>query len=195
MLQSLLKENNGYLFTSDVVEASISKTYMATFIRENKMEKAAHGIYIADDVWLDDLFILQKKNPSIIFSGETALYLQGLTEREYNTVSVDVPVGYNGARLRARGVKVHRSRQELYELGAVEIKTNFGNVVRTYDKERCFCDSIYNRDKLEVQVFQTAIQEYLFREDKNLSRLIEYAKLLKIQDEVMKYVEVIGCAF
>ena len=28
-----------------------------------------------DDVWLDELFILQQRNGAIIYSGETALYL------------------------------------------------------------------------------------------------------------------------
>jgi len=37
-----------------------------------------------DDVWPDDLFILQQRNGAIIYSGETALYLHGLTDREYS---------------------------------------------------------------------------------------------------------------
>lgn len=36
-----------------------------------------------DDVWLGELFILQQRNGAIIYSGETALYLHGLTDREY----------------------------------------------------------------------------------------------------------------
>lgn len=31
------------------------------------MEKVARGIYITDDVWPDELFILQTKNPTVIF--------------------------------------------------------------------------------------------------------------------------------
>ena len=42
-----------------------------------------------DDVWLDELFILQQRNSAIIYSGETALYLHGLTDREYSSVSMD----------------------------------------------------------------------------------------------------------
>ena len=41
-----------------------------------------------DDVWLDELFILQQRNGASIYSGETALYLHGLTDREYSSVCV-----------------------------------------------------------------------------------------------------------
>lgn len=47
------------------------------------MEKVARGVYITDDVWPDELFIMQVRNAAVIFSGETALYLHGLIDREY----------------------------------------------------------------------------------------------------------------
>ena len=48
-----------------------------------------------------------------------------------------------------------------------------------------------NRNKYEVQVFQTAIKEYMSSKDKKLSQLIVYADMMGIRDEVMKYVEVL----
>ena len=64
-------------------------------------------------------------------------------------------------------------------------------MVKVYDKERCICDLISERDKIEVQNFQTAIKEYMASKGKKLSKLIEYAEILGIRDEVMKYVEVL----
>lgn len=190
-LKKLLKENNGYLFTSQVVDADISKTYLARFVKENNLEKVAHGVYVAEDIWPDELYILQLRNPKIVYSGETALYLHLLIDREYSDISVTVPAGHNGSRLRERGVQVHQEKKELFELGVIEVETNFGHKVRTYDKERCICDLILNRGKIEVQHFQTALKEYMKWKDKDLSRLMAYAEKLKIRDEVMKYVEVL----
>ena len=59
------------------------------------MEKVAHGIYILDDVWPDELFVLQQRNKNIIYSGEAALYLHGLIDREYSHICFTVPTGYN----------------------------------------------------------------------------------------------------
>ena len=178
------------IFTSEVEKASISRTYLARFAKENQLEKVAKGIYISPDTWPDELYILQICNPRIVYWGETALYLHGLLDREYSDIYVSVPPKYNQTRLREQGVIVHQEKQEMYELGIVEIETNFGNRVRTYDKERCICDLVKNRKKVEVQHFQTAMKTFMGDRTKNLSRFLMYGEKLKIRDELMKYVEV-----
>ena len=63
--------------------------------------------------------------------------------------------------------------------------------MKVYDKERSICNLIIDRNKTEVQNFQTAIKEYMSSKDKRLSRLIACAEKLGVRDEVMKYVEVL----
>ncbi len=75
-------------------------------------------------------------------------------------------------------------------MGTCEILSSSGNLVKVYDKERCICDLIKDRKKYEIQLYQTAIKEYMSSKEKNLSRLIEYAVKLGVRDEVMMYVEV-----
>ena len=86
ILESLIEKDNGYLITSKAVESGVSKPSVSKYVREHDMEKVAHGIYILDDVWPDELFILQQRNKNIIYSGETALYLHGLIDREYSHI-------------------------------------------------------------------------------------------------------------
>ncbi len=188
-MYELLQENNGYLFTAQVEKSGISRTYLAKFVTENDLEKVVKGIYIAQDTWLDELYILQLCNPKIIYSGETALYLQGMVDREYSDICITVPPRFNQTRLRSKGVVVHQEKQELYQLGVIEVKTNYENIVRTYDKERCICDVIKYRRKIEVQQFQTAIKSFMRDKDKDMSKLMYYGEQLKIRDEIMKYVE------
>lgn len=88
-------------------------------------------------------------------------------------------------------VQIRYASKETYELGVCEVASSSGNRVRVYDKERSICNLIMDRNKVEVQNFQTAIKEYMSLKDKKISRLIEYAEKLGIRDEVMKYVEVL----
>jgi predicted transcriptional regulator of viral defense system len=193
IIEKLIEKNNGYLITSLVCNEGISKTYVAKYIKEHGMEKVSKGLYIKDDVWPDELYVLQQRNGAIIYSGETALYLHGLTDREYLYVCVTVPQGYNASHLKNNGfdVSVKYAPMESYKMGVCEIPSISGNLVKVYDKERCICDLIKNRNKYEVQVFQTAIKEYMSSKDKKLSQLITYAEMMGIRDEVMKYVEVL----
>ena len=55
---------------AEVLSHKISKTYLSKSVKENGYERVAHGIYEAPDVWPDELYLLQKMNPKIIFSGE-----------------------------------------------------------------------------------------------------------------------------
>lgn len=192
ILMKLSDENNGYLFTAEVLGHKISKTYLAKFVKENGYERVAHGIYAAPDIWPDELYLLQKMNPRIIFSGETALYIHGLTDREYGRIEVTVPQGYNAGHLRKRKVCVRSLKEELYGLGISTLKSLYGNPVIVYDKERVICDMIIGRKKMDVQVFQTAMKEYMSDSERNLPVLVRYAEKLGVRDEVMKYVEVLG---
>lgn len=162
----LLQENNGYLFTAQVEKVGISRTYLSQFVHENHLEKVAKGIYILQDTQADELYILQVCNPKIIYSGETALYLQGMIDREYTDICIIVPPRFNQTRLRDKGVIVHQEKLTTYPLGIVEVETIYGNVVRTYDKERCICDIIKNRGDIEVQQFQIAMKTFMRRKEK-----------------------------
>lgn len=191
-LQKMAEKNNGYLFTSEVTAQGISKTYLAEFVKEYGYERVSHGIYVAPDVWPDELYLLQKTNPKIVYSGETALYLHGLADREGDKLQVTVPQKYNAAHLRKRDIKVNSLRMDLYLIGQTTAETGYGNFIVVYDKERCICDAVRNRKKMDIQVFQTAMKEYMSDSDRQLQILLRYAQELGIRDEMMKYVEVLA---
>ena len=192
VLKKLSDNNNGYLFTAEVLRNGISKTYLAKFVQKNEYERVAHGIYAAPDIWPDELYLLQKTNPKIIFSGETALYIQGLTDREYRRIEVTVPEGYNAVHLRKKNIKVKSIKKELYELGKTVNESGYGNPIMVYDKERTICDAIIDRKKMDVQMFQISVKEYMSDPTRKLQILVQYAEELGVRDEVMKYVEVLA---
>ncbi len=189
-MDKLLEQHNGYLFSKDVENAGISRTYLASYVKERGLEKVSKGIYISPDTWEDELYILQLRYPKVIFSGETALYIHGLIDREYSQITATVPPRFNRTRLLSEGVVIRQEQEERYNLGIVELQTNFGNTVRVYNVEKTICDLVKMRGKIEVQHYQTAIKSYMRRKDKDLTRLLKYADILKVRDEIMKYIEV-----
>ena len=92
--------------------------------------------------------------------------------------------------IKKKNKEVRYANPEILDLGTCEIPSSSGNLVKVYDKERCICDLIKDRKKYEIQLYQTAIKEYMSSKEKNISRLIEYAVKLGVRDEVMMYVEV-----
>ncbi|MBQ9708941.1 MAG: type IV toxin-antitoxin system AbiEi family antitoxin domain-containing protein [Firmicutes bacterium] len=185
----LVKDGNGYLLTSTVVEHFISKHTLADYVRKNGLQKVAHGVYMSEDTWLDELYVLYLRNRKIIFSYETALYLHGLSDREPFYTTVTVPKGYNAEHLKAKGIHVSYIKDEWYEVGLSKVQTNMGNTVPVYDRERTICDIIRNKKDIEIQTYQTAIKEYMSGK-KNLPNLMNYARLFNIEKDVRTYTEV-----
>ena len=66
------------------------------------------------------------------------------------------------------------------------------STIKIYNLERTICDIIRDRNKLDLQIFNTAINEYMKRKDKNLIRLAEYAKKFNIEKILKQYMEVLG---
>ena len=82
-------------------------------------------------------------------------------------------------------------KDELYEIGIIEMKTPYGNKIKVYDLERTICDIIRNKKRIEIALFTDAMKRYVERKDRNSIRLHKYAKLFNIEDEIRKYLEVL----
>lgn len=188
-LEMLMADSNGYLIVSKAVESGISKQYVNDFIKKNHLAKAAPGIYIAENVWLDTLYVISLRN-NIVFSHETALYLHSMTEREPNRVSLTVAKDYNATHLRKCGFRVYTDTRGLLDEGRTIVDTIHGNPVPVYDVDRTICEIIKMKDQLDVQFFQYAMKEYMNGKKKDLHNLMYYAKLLNIEDKVRFYTEV-----
>ena len=154
-------------------------------------ERASHGIYCSSEVWKDDMYLLQLRCPKIIFSHDTALFLLDMTDQEPLHYTITVKSGYNATHLREEGIKVYSIKKEIFELGTIKVKTPFGNEVLIYNPERTVCDMIRSRSQIEIQVFQDAMKRYIKRKDKNLHLLMEYAKKLRVNHLLSKYLEVL----
>ena len=183
-------DRDGYLFTSDVVRSGISKTWLARYVKDMGYERVAQGVYVSPETWPDDLYILNRAYPNIIFSGETALYLHMLVDREYSRITVSAPSNFSGQRLRDKGVVVHKEREGWYGIGKIQAKTTYGHLVNAYDMERSICDMVRNRNAYDVQTYQTALKEFIRKENVDYPKLLEYATLLNVKNDIKKYLEV-----
>ena len=59
LIKALMGDITDVTEVQAIVNAA-NKTYVAQYIKEHCMEKVSRGLYIMDDVWPDELFILQQ---------------------------------------------------------------------------------------------------------------------------------------
>lgn len=184
-------DDSGILLTKNAIEAGISKHALYNFIRDNGFEKAAHGVYASPETWEDENYILSLRCPQGVLSHDEALYYHGLTDREPLQKTITIYTGYGTSRMVADGIKVFTVKKELLDIGKEIVKTSYGHDIPLYNRERTICDLIRSRNRFEVQDFQTALKTYIMGKNKNLNRLMEYAKLFHVDKKIREYMEVL----
>jgi len=190
-LQKLLDENNGTVTNKQAAKAGISRERLRLLANVGDLERVAAGVYVSPEALPDKMYIEQTRKPQTVFSHETALFLHDLTDRDPLCYSVTVPHGYNTSALTSSGFCVFTVKRELHLLGTVQTETAFGHKIRTYNPERTICDCIRSRGKMDVAIVTDAVKRYAKRKDKNLHRLMEYAKIFRVTNPVREYMEVL----
>ena len=190
-LQKMARENGGVLTTAAVVAAGISKPTLSSFVQKNGFQCVQRGIYCSPDAWVDELYFLQLRCPKTILSHETSLYLHDLCDRTPEQFSVTARNGYNPSYLSQDGVKVYTVKEELFTLGKIELKTFLGHPVQTYDVERTICDIVRSKSTVDIQSYRDALKAYGRRRDKDVYRLLSYAKLFRVEKKIRLYLEVL----
>ena len=191
MLDSLVQKNNGFLKTADAVIAGVSRTYLRQYVQEKGLDRVAHGLYMSQDAWMDDMYVIQVRYPLAVFSHETALYLLNLAEREPVQYAITLKAGANATGLTKQGIKVYKIKEALFDKGITEAVSPAGHVVRVYNPERTICDLVRSRRNIEIQDLQVAIRAYARSKEKNLPLLMRYAKFFSVDKIVRQYMEVL----
>ena len=190
MLEQRLNEQDGLITASDASELQISKEYFMECVRKLGLERIAHGVYLSADAWHDAFQVLQMRYSNAVFSHETAAYLLGLAEREPLQMTVTVRTGYHAKGL-SETTKVYQIQEKLFELGITEIDSPFGHTLRCYNAERTVCDLIRSRSQVEIQDLLYAVKTYIQQKNKNIPLLTRYAKELRVEGQLRKYLEVL----
>ena len=190
-MTSLVK-NHDYLTPEIAEQSGISKFKFYKYVRENGLEPVSRGVYFTGPDWADELYVLHKRCPNAVFSHDEAFYYHGLTDREPLVPTLTTYSGYNAHRLTADGsCKVYTVKRELLDVGKIIVKDNDGNMIPVYDLERTICDLMRRRSSIEAQDFHSVLKTYVSRRDKDLNRLMEYAKLFRVDNVMRRYMEIL----
>ena len=186
-IKQIMNTNNGMLSTRMIEPLNISRQYLSIMENNNDIEKVSRGIYLSPNAFEDSYFSFQQKYKKAIFSHMNALYFYGMTEEFPYNYTVTVPQSYHVDTVNEK-CNVFYVSDDIYELGIVEIETPNGNKVRVYDKERCICDIIRSKGRMDSEQVKKTIKQYMQSRDKDIAKLSEYSKKIGINKKVMEMV-------
>jgi len=187
--KKIIEKNNGIIYANKLDEYNIDRHDLYSLVKEGLLNRIAHGVYATPNKNINEFWLMGEKYKNGIYSHNTALYFYGMTDRTPFQLDMTFP---SNNRVNNDLLKVHYIKKELYDIGLTELELEKNFTIKTYNLERTICDIIRDRNKIDLQIFNTAINEYMKRNDKNLVLLSEYAKKFKIDKILAKYMEVLG---
>ena len=189
-IKEKLNKSGGVITSKELKNSDIPTIYLTRMVEKGELIRVDRGIYIDSNGDYDEYYFFHNRYKVAIFSYVSALYLQGFTDIIPNEMEITVYKGYNAHRISGN-VRIHYTTKEIYDLGMTECQTMFGNTVKVYDLERTICDFIKNRSEIETELFSKTINKYVRYENKDLNKLYEYSKKMKIYEKVKEILEIV----
>lgn len=183
--------NKGYARTKDIRDAGLHHYYLDRLVKEGQLVKIKRGLYRLDSVNVDDEL---EEVCQIISDGVICLF----SAWNYYQLSDFVPPEYHMAIKKSQKIvlpvyppiKLYYWTEKYWGIGITE--TIVGNTtVKIYEKEKSVCDAIRFRNKIGRDVEKEVLKNYLKEKDRNIDKLIRFARLLRVEEQMKTYLSIL----
>ena len=185
-IKDIFERHNGMMRTHELYDAHVFYNDIQLLIGRGIIEKVRYGYYQwIDSENLSEALTVTRLFPDAIMCMDTALFYYRYSDRTPLAWHLAVSKDSNKSRFKIDYpfIKPYYIEPSILGLGAVDGEMD-GNPVRIYDKERTICDCLRYMGKMDKEIFNKAIRCYVEDNEKNIPRLSEYAKKLRIAQKV-----------
>lgn len=185
-----MEATNSFISSANVkVQGRAAYYKMLEKVRQGELIQLCRGVYADIDQLSASMIDIETIVPNGILCLWSAWNIHQLT--------TSMPQAYHVAIKRDRKVKVpsfpkielHHYTSDILEIGVME-KVIEGFKVKVYDVERCVCDAVKFRNKVGIDVCAEIIDNYLSSPERNISKLMDYTRLLRVGKILENYLQV-----
>lgn len=190
-LAGIFRKYGGVMRTAQLNQEGFYYKKIQELLATDQIEQIRRGYYqYTRENSFSDIPTLAVLFPDGVLCMESALDHYGYTDRTPSAwhIAVDSTSTRTRFYIDYPIVKPHFIRKERYLIGITEAEID-GQKIKVYDRERTMCDLLLHRNKVDGEVFNTAIQRYVSDPEKSTARLMKYAKALHVEKKVR---EVLG---
>ena len=186
---SCISAHGGYAKAEVLRAEGIHSSHIVRLVKSGALIRLKRGLYsLSRSGERSELVDIQRAVPDGIFCLGTALSLHGIGTWEPAEIQLAIRRDYRITLPNFPPVKLFSFSGTRLELGIVE-KATEGGTIRVYDLEKTICDIIRFRNSLGLDIAMEALKEYLKLRGRNIPRLLEYAKLLRMEGSIRGYLE------
>ncbi len=187
-IEDIIASHGGFITAKEIESSSVYHRLLEK-VKDGAVVRVSSGVYALKESLANTMLDITKIVPDGILCHHSAWAHYGLTTQ--------IPPGICVAIKRGRKVTLPAwppfilfyKGQGVLTLG--QTMANVGGYdLPIYDIERSVCDAVKSRNKIGIDVSSEILKNYLNRQDRDLNKLMRYAKALRIASTISKYLEI-----
>lgn len=173
----------GMMRTTQLAQEKVFYAQRQQLIMDGYIEKIRRGYY----QWIDpddfsETGLIIRLFPDAILCMDTALRYYGYSDRTPGQwhLAISKDSGKSRFNIDYPFVKPYYVEPAVLELGLTQGNID-GHKIRIYDKDRLICDCLRYRNKMDKEIFNKAIQNYIADPEKCIPKLMAYSGSLRVK--------------
>ena len=189
--EKIFREHNGIMRTSQAVKMGINQHTLIRMYEEGVLVREARGLYrLADLPPLSnpDLVHAATRIPESVICLISALNFHNLTTQIPYRVYIALPQNTKSPNLDYPPLDIVYLSSKPYFAGIDEHLID-GVLVKIYNQEKTVSDCFKFRNKIGKDVALDALKDYLSLPDRQISLLLEYSRINRVENIIRPYIE------
>lgn len=190
-MQELMEENGGIVKTAQLYTLGMDYRRIQTFVDSGVIERVKNGYYSMNFKKKKEEEIITSLFSDCVLSMESALYYYHyIKKKPYQwTLAVDKNTSKSRFKMDYPLIKPYYTEPDVLQIGVDQIE--FGtSTMQIYRKERLICDVLKYQDRMEREDIQRALKSFLLDKNKDIEKLLSYAKERKVLSKVRNQIGV-----
>jgi predicted transcriptional regulator of viral defense system len=193
-LRHLSKDKGGIIRTTEAIREGVHPRTLYQLRDNGTLQRLSRGVYrISERKPLSDpdLVTVSIRVPRGIICLVSALAFHGITTQIPHAVSIALEKGAESPRIDHPPIVVYRFSQASLAAGIEEHEID-GVKIRVYSPEKTIADCFKFRNKIGMDIVLEAFKLYRARKKASLQRLLEYARICRVEKVMSPYLEAVA---
>ena len=189
--KKVFAENHGILRASTAINLGVPQHIIYKMVETGDLIREAQGIYRlkeSEPLGNPDHVQISLRVPRAVICLVSALYYHDLTTQIPHQVYFALPRDVKTPKIEYPPIRVFHISEKPYQAGIVEEIVD-GVKVKIYDREKTVADCFKFREKIGMEIALEALKEYLKQPHPNVSMLMKYAKVNRVEKIMRPYLK------
>lgn len=183
-----IKSQGGYIRAKDIKDNRPMYDQLLSEVAKGNVVRLRNGIYALPDEMAKTMIDVETIVPGGILCMYSAWAYYELTTKLPPDICIAIEKKRKVTLPAYPPISLYYWSQSTLEIGVVQHEID-GYKIKIYDLEKSVCDAVKFRNKIGIDVSSEIMKNYLKRPDKNLTRLNEYAKRMRVANTMTRLID------